>query len=100
MVGEDTDNRAETRRMFMTFLHALTELLVLVRQDRDTTVMEKQLLTGLQPEASWLTAIYKNVANQSLYNNVVKEILNGVLRNESLKKSLNMLLLLQGRLFQ
>ena len=84
----------------MTFLHALTELLVLVRQDRDTTVMEKQLLTGLQPEASWLTAIYKNVANQSLYNNVVKEILNGVLRNESLKKSSNMLLLLQGRLFQ
>ena len=67
----------------MTFLHALTELLVLVRQD--TTVMEKQFNTGLQPEASWLTAIYKNVANQSLYNNAVKEILNGVLRNESLK---------------
>ena len=85
----------------MTFLHALTELLVLVRQERDTTVMEKQLIAGLQPEASWLTAIYKNVANQSLYNNVVKEILNGVLRDESLKKSSNMLLLLlQGRLFQ
>ena len=66
----------------MTFLHTLTELLVLVRQD--TTVMEKQFNTGLQPEASWLTAIYKNLANQSLYNNAVKEILNGVLRNESL----------------
>ena len=72
--------------MFMTFLHALAELLVLVRQDTDTiSIMEKQFSTGLQPEASWLTAIYKNVANQSLYNNVVKEILNGVLRNKSLK---------------
>ena len=71
--------------MFMTFLHALSELLVLVRQDTDLISMEKQFSTGLQPEASWLTAIYKNVANQSLYNNVVKEILNGVLRNESLK---------------
>ena len=70
----------------MTFLHALAELLVVVvRQDTDTISMEKQFITGLQPEASWLTAIYKNVANQSLYNNVVKEILNGILRNESLK---------------
>ena len=67
----------------MTFLHALTELLVVARQD--TTVLEKQFVTGLQPEANWLTAINKNLANQSLYNNVVKEILNGFLRNESLK---------------
>ena len=65
----------------MTFLHGVTELLVLVMGDTDTVSMEKQSITGLQPEASWLTAIYKNLANQSLYNNVVKEILNGVLRN-------------------
>ena len=83
LVGREPDTRAETRRMFMTFLHALAELLVVARQD--TTVWEKQFVTGLQPEANWLTAINKNLANQSLYNNVVKEILNGFLRNESLK---------------
>ena len=83
MERQDEDNRAETKRMFMTFLHALTELLVVVRQGTDTDIisMEKQFGTELQPEASWLAAIQKNVANQSLYNNVVKEILNGVLRN-------------------
>merc|ERR1712062_606823 len=63
----------------MTFLHALAELLVVARQD--TTVWEKQFVTGLKPEANWLTAINKNLANQSLYNNVVKEILNGFLRS-------------------
>ena len=72
----------------MTFLHALAELLVVVVSPdtgTDTISMEKQFITGLQPEASWITAISKNLANQSLYNNVVKEILNGVLRNKSLK---------------
>ena len=45
--------------------------------------MEKEIVAedfSLDPEASWLTAIKKNLANQSLYNNVVKELLNGLLR--------------------
>ena len=47
--------------------------------------MEKEIVAedfSLDPEASWLTAIKKNLANQSLYNNVVKELLNGLLRDK------------------
>ena len=32
------------------------------------------------PEASWLAAINNNISNQKLYNNIVKEIINGVIR--------------------
>ena len=32
------------------------------------------------PQASWLEAINSNLSNQKLYNNIVKEILNGLTR--------------------
>ena len=38
---------------------------------------------SLEPEASWLKAIQKNLENQNLYNNIVKELLNGILRKKA-----------------
>ena len=49
--------------------------------DSQTKISEE---LSLQPEASWLKAIYKNLSNQNLYNNIVKELLNGILREKSI----------------
>ena len=32
------------------------------------------------PDASWIVAINSNLNNQKLYNNIVKELINGILR--------------------
>ena len=37
----------------------------------------------LEPEASWQTALTSNLSQQKLYNNVVKELLNGLIRSFS-----------------
>ena len=41
--------------------------------------MDRSGLTS-SPEASWLAALTNNVSNQKLYNNIVKELINGVIR--------------------
>merc|ERR1712083_298596 len=45
----------------------------------DRTVSVEKIVE-LDPEADWKTAVEKNLANQSLYNNAINEVFNGLTR--------------------